>query len=84
MLVWAAGKLLNNCGTLRKHFTKPGKRPDGGQCSVVPFVLLLQFCGVDWIVGLLRGVVAHEAVLVRQAVHVKMGSDLHRDVGVTF
>ena len=22
----------NNCGTLRKIFTNPGKRPDGGQC----------------------------------------------------
>ena len=25
--------LGNNCGTLRNHCTKPGKRPDAGQCS---------------------------------------------------
>ena len=33
LLAWASGKLHSNCGTLRKHFTKPGKRPDGGQCK---------------------------------------------------
>ena len=24
MLAWAAGRLQNDCGTFRKHFTKPG------------------------------------------------------------
>ena len=27
-------KLHNNCGTLRNHLTKPGKRPDGGEYTV--------------------------------------------------
>ena len=34
MLAWAAGKLHNKSGTCRKQFTKPGKRPDGGQWTL--------------------------------------------------
>ena len=35
LLAWAAGKPHNNCGTFRKHVTKHGKRPDGGQCTLL-------------------------------------------------